>query len=333
MPYSVLKKPLLVGDIGGTNARFAIMEEGEALTRIEVLACADYPGLVEAVEAYLSKIDCEYPGAAAIAVATPLSGDVVRMTNNIWSFSIEESRNRLGLDSLLLLNDFTALAMSLPQLKHEALIRIGGGEPIEGRPLALIGPGTGLGVSALIPTTDGWFPLQTEGGHVTFAPANEREVAILQQLWLNYDHVSAERLLSGPGLVLLYQTIAALEKKAVEALTPPQVSQKGIRQECEICTDAVERFCCMLGTVAGNLALTLGAQGGVYIGGGIVPQLGDYFASSGFRQAFEHRGRFSEYLAAIPTYVITAPWAALEGAAQAFFSQQQGVGIMKHKTT
>lgn len=327
-----MNRAIVVGDIGGTNARFGIVEHGSRSVRhIDVLSCADFPTLADALEQYLSRCGAERPAAAAIAVATPVTGDAIDMTNHVWKFSIEETRKRVGFEQLLVLNDFTALALSLSQLRQGDFHPIGGGRAVANRPIALIGPGTGLGVSGLIPSADGWIPLQTEGGHVTLSPANAKEAAILDYLWRDYSHVSAERLLSGPGLVLLHAAISELQGRPVESLTAVQISERGLTGGCVICAEVMETFCSLLGTVAGNLALTLGAQGGLYIGGGIVPGLGDFFAESGFRRAFEHHGRFSDYLAAIPTYVITAPYPALMGAAEAFYSSQPGVGMMNQQ--
>lgn len=326
------KRPLLVGDIGGTNARFGIQKgSSERIEQIDVLPCAEFPSLSDAIEVYLSRHCLERPEAASIAVATPVTGDAIRMTNHVWAFSVGESRRSMDLDQLLVLNDFTALAMSLPKLEPADFHQVGQGSAEAGRAIALLGPGTGLGVSGLIPSANGWIALQTEGGHVTLPVVNERQQAIINYLWREFPHISAERLLSGQGLVLLHKAVAALEGVPSDALTPEEISELGIAGKCVVCSEVVATFCSMLGTVAGNLALTLGAQGGVYIGGGIVPQLGDFFAGSGFRRSFEHRGRFSDYLAAIPTYVITAPCPALTGAAEAFYSSQPGIGMMAQK--
>ncbi len=310
------KFPLLVGDVGGTNARFGVVRGANAQpVSIRVYPCAEFPGIEQAMTAYLTSVDGERPKRAAIAVATAVTDDWVEMTNHVWRFSIEETRRALGLEQLVVLNDFTALAMALPRLAPGDLRQVGGGEAVPGTPLALLGPGTGLGVSGLIPDDGKWVPLQGEGGHVSFSPVGEQEIEILRILSRRYEHVSAERLLSGPGLVNLYQAHAVLE--GVEALPclPEEITSRGMAQTCVLCSAALESFCAILGTVAGNLALTLGARGGLYIGGGIVPRLGDYLESSSFRRRFEQKGRFSAYLAAIPSFVIEAEYPALTGAA------------------
>jgi glucokinase len=310
--------PSLVADIGGTNARFGLMLSGNAtVMQDKVLACAAYPSIAAAIEHYLAGIDGPRPRQAAIAIANPVVGDWVQMTNHIWAFSIEETRKSLGMERLVVLNDFTALAMALPLLPPAELRQVGGGQARPGAPLALLGPGSGLGVSGLIPSPAGWVPLQGEGGHASFCPANEREADILRIVWGEHRHVSAERLVSGMGFGNLYRAVAELHGQKREAPTPAQITASALKGDDPVSAEVVETFCAMLGTVAANLALTLGARGGVYIGGGIVPRLGDYFDRSPFRRRFEEKGRFSEYLASIPSYVITAATPALLGAAQA----------------
>lgn len=301
----------LLADIGGTNARFAL-QSGAGFDDVEVLACADYPTLGEAMQAYLGKaagrgLAVERVRHAALAIANPVEEDRVSMTNHHWSFSIEELRRQQGLASLLVVNDFAALAMSLPHLAAEGRERVGGGIELPNRPIGLIGPGTGLGVSGVIPAGSRWIALAGEGGHVSFAPSTKEEVAILEALWEEYGHVSAERLLSGMGLELIHW---ALTGKRIDA---PGITGAAIDGSCADCVKTVEVFCGVLGSVAGNVALTLGATGGMYIGGGIVPRLGKLFTESAFRARFEDKGRLSPYLARIPTYLITEQYPALRG--------------------
>ena len=308
----------LVADIGATNARFAvILDRCSVPTHENVLPCAAYPSIVGAIEDYLSKLAAPRPNCAALAIANPVTGDWVQMTNHVWAFSIEETRKSLGFDRLVVLNDFSALAMALPLLLREELRQVGGGEAVSGAPLALIGAGTGLGVSGLIPTRAGWVPLQGEGGHTSLCPADEREADILRIVWREYKHVSTERLVSGIGLGNLYRAVAELNGRARDALSPAEITEGALKENNPLCIEVLNTFCGMLGTAAANLTLTLGARGGLYIGGGIVPRLGAYFDQSPFRRRFEDKGRFSDYLAAIPTYVITAATPAFLGAAQA----------------
>ncbi|MCB1771910.1 MAG: glucokinase, partial [Candidatus Competibacteraceae bacterium] len=245
------------------------------------------------------------------------TGDRIEFTNSPWSFSTKATQQELGLERLEILNDFTALALSLPLLAPDERRAVGAGESVADAPIALIGPGTGLGVSGLVWSGAHWIPLQTEGGHVTFSPVDEREWQIGRILHRQFGHVSPERLLSGPGLVNLYHALAELEGWSLETLTPADITDRALTGTCSHCREVVELFCGALGTAAGNLAITLGARGGVYIGGGIAPRLGDFFDQSTFRRRFEERGRFSDYLAAIPTWVITAANPALRGVAAA----------------
>lgn len=306
--------PRLLADIGGTNARFALETGPGNIDRIDVLACDAYPTLGDAVRAYLEAAGAAVPVRhAAIAIANPVGGDLVRMTNHHWEFSIEALRRACGFDTLVVVNDFSALARALPHLAPGHKRQVGGGIAQPGAPLGLLGAGTGLGVSGLIPAGAGYTALQSEGGHVTFSPANETEVAILQYAWREFPHVSAERLLSGAGVELMYRALAHRHGRVADPLPAPEISRRALSGECALCDEVIEAFCGMLGTVAGNLAVTLGAQGGIYIGGGIVPRLGERFDASGFRRRFEDKGRFSAYLAQVPTWVITAPYPAFLG--------------------
>jgi glucokinase len=326
--------PRLLADIGGTNARFALETGPGSIALIEVLPCAAYATLADALRAYLALPAVAAVGAVrhgAIAIANPIVGDFVRMTNHHWEFSIEALRRECGFDELAVVNDFYALAMALPHLADGEKRQVGGGAPVAGSPIGLLGAGTGLGVSGLVPAENtppgakpSWTALRSEGGHVTFSPANEMEVAILQFAWREFEHVSAERFLSGSGLELIYRGLAHHRGVAAEALDAPEITRRGLGGTCALCAEVIEVFCGMLGTVAGNLAVTLGAQGGVYIGGGIVPRLGERFAASCFRARFEQKGRFGGYLAQVPTYVITADYPAFVGVS-AILADRPGV--------
>ncbi|MBV8635083.1 MAG: glucokinase [Burkholderiaceae bacterium] len=313
--------PLLLADIGGTNARFAL-DYGEGnIDRIATLSCADHAEFVHAVRAYLDAHVC-HPASqtirhAVIAIANPINGDLIKMTNHHWEFSIEASRRALGFDTLLAVNDFAALAMAVPQLSATELEKIGGGSSHEDGVIGVVGAGTGLGVAGLVPKDGSWLALSSEGGHVTFSPADERELAVLRHCWQRYEHVSAERLVSGTGIPLIYEALAAQHgAAAAEKPTAAAIVARALDGKDVLCLETLECFCAMLGTVAGNLAVTLAAKGGIYIGGGVVPRLGSYFARSPFRLRFESKGRFSTFNAAIPTYVITAPYPAFVGAAR-----------------
>lgn len=308
----------LVADIGGTSARFALLDDAGLPAQVRVLAVADHPGPAEAIDAYLAAIDAPADlGEAAIALACPVHQPVVRLTNGDWEFSRESLQARLGLQRLLLLNDFTALALSLPHLGAADLHQVGGGTAVERAPKAVLGPGTGLGVSAIVFDRGHWLALAGEGGHCSLAPADQREAAILALAWRELSHVSAERLLSGSGLPLLNRLVGAVDGRRAEQLTPAAIVARAVAGDDAQCEAVVETFCAMLGSLAGNLALTIGARGGVYVGGGIIPRLGELFERSAFRARFEAKGRFATYLAAIPTFVMLSPTPALLGAAHA----------------
>lgn len=303
--------PRLLADIGGTNARFALEQASGHLDAVSIFPLISFPSIADAARSYLSQPRAISAGAkrvrhAAFAMANPIHGDWVQMTNAARKFSIESFRLEFGFDTFLVVNDFTALAMAIPRLTKGQIQQVGGGDPSPHSPIGLLGPGTGLGVSGLITTGDGWVALESEGGHVSFSPANERELEILRFAWKEFPHVSAERLLSGMGLELIYRAVANFSGVTPDESRAPEISRRALVHECPICDKALDLFCEMLGTVAANLALTLGAKGGIYIGGGIIPRLGDRFSQSGFRLRFEQKGRFSKYLSEIPTYVITA---------------------------
>jgi glucokinase len=306
----------LVGDIGATNTRFGLVSRDGAILNWRTYPCANYPTIDDALAEYLrDRGGFPMPRQAAIAIASAITGDRVAMTNHPWSFSISALREHFGWERLEVLNDFTAQALALPRLGPADRISVGGGTAAPGTPLAVLGPGSGLGVSGLVPSGARWLALTGEGGHATMASADDRESAVLGYLRHRLDHVSAERVLSGPGLVNLYNTLSVIDGVLSKGYTAAQITDLGMRGEDKVCAEATAMFCAMLGTVAGNLALTLGARGGVFIAGGIVPRLGQYFVDSRFRERFAAKGRFESYLAAIPTYVVTHPLAAFLGCA------------------
>lgn len=304
----------LVGDIGATHARFGLVSPDGNVLHSRTFADMDYATIEAALAAFLDERGpLPMPLRGAIAIASPISGDQVAMTNHPWRFSIRELQEQFGFERLDVINDFTALALALPRLRPEDRLAVGGGGGVTGMPIGVLGPGSGLGVSGLMPSKSGWIPLTGEGGHATMAPAGDRESAVLDRMRRHFDHVSAERVLSGPGLVNLYDTLAELDSIPTRGYTAPQITDLAARAEDPLCVETLAIFCAMLGTMAGNLALTLGARGGVYIGGGIVPRLGQTFIDSPFRERFEAKGRFRSYLEAIPTFVVTHPLPAFLG--------------------
>jgi glucokinase len=293
----------ILADIGGTNARFALLRDGRITARRRVRV-ADFPSLEAALAAYLSGLRGTPPVRMAVAAAGPISSNAVSLTNSPWRISAGVLRGRFRLREVMLVNDFAAVAWAVPHLTAAHTVAIGGGRAVRGAPVAILGPGTGLGVAGLIPGSGGPHVLVTEGGHVTMAPADARESAILAHLRTRFGHVSAERVLSGDGLVNLAQAIAALEGQAAEGHTAAEITERALAGASPACGAALATFCAMLGTMAGNLALTMGARGGVYIAGGIVPRFVGYLAASAFRARFEGKGRLSGYLSTIPTRVI-----------------------------
>lgn len=304
----------LLADIGGTTARFALARAG-VLGPVAVMAVADHPTPADAIRAFLSREQAAPATVdAVLAVAGPVDNGRCALTNSTWVVDVAELRAIFGFVSARLLNDFEALAWALPALAIDDLHPIGGGAAKPRAPRIVLGPGTGFGVAAYI---DGDPPrvLAGEGGHATLPAADAREAAVIEHLRARFGHVSIERALSGDGLVNLYQALAALESRAVPARDAAQIVQAARARTCPGSRAALEMFCALLGGIAGDLALSFGAQGGVYIGGGIAPRFVDLLAASDFRARFEAKGRFESYVRAIPTWIITHPQPALRGLA------------------
>jgi glucokinase len=311
--------PRLLGDIGGTNARFAWQAvRGAKLTDVATYPAAGHATLLHAMQHYLAEHPGFVPRQCAIGIANPIVGDHVRMTNHHWEFSISAMEKALGLQRFLVINDFTALALSLTSLDAADLRAVGGGQAVMNAPLGLLGPGTGLGVSGLLPAVGGRnaIPLNGEGGHVTLAPVNDLEEQVVRYLRREFGHPSAERALSGSGLVNLFNALCEIDGVKPRPITPAELTAQS--ESDPQCRAAIDLFFSLLGNVAGNLALSIGARGGMYIGGGIVPRLGDRIDRSAFRERFEDKGRFRGYLQAIPVWVVNARMSpALIGAARA----------------
>jgi glucokinase len=300
----------LVADIGGTNTRCAVARPGGVLQNIELFRNRDYPGLDRVLGAYLGMLPpAERPEEAVLAIAGPIQGDEIRMSNINWSFSISGLARTLSLSRITPLNDFAAQAHALPVLGPADLQQIGGGAEVAGAPKVVLGPGTGLGAAGLVQIDGRWHAITGEGGHVTMAPGDEREARIIALGRERFGHCSAERLISGGGLAFLYMAL-----HGGEALTPDEVGVRIASGEAAA-LEALEVFFQLLATAASNLALTFSAFGGVYIGGGITPRYLDQLKTSGFRARFEDKGRYRRFLAGIPTWVITANQPALRGLA------------------
>ena len=315
---------VLLGDIGGTNARFAILEKGE-IGHAKTLSVTAHDTAIDAIAAYLSGLpQGQGPSGAALACAGPIEGGSVAMTNSPWRLETTEIERHFGFARVLLANDFAAQAWAVPRLGSATRHAIGGGVAKAEQPVMVLGPGTGLGVASYLPPPQGPAVLVGEGGHATMPATNDREAAVLAALRARFGHASAERVLSGEGLVQLHETLAGLEHRTVAQRSAAEIAEAAGARTCKHCQVTLDLFCAMLGGFAGNLALTLGAKGGVYIAGGIAPRILDYLTASKFRERFEAKGRFKSYLAAIPTWVVTHPTPAFLGLVE-LLSQEDGV--------
>lgn len=318
----------LIADIGGTNARFALvpqvaLEGGTlALNEQQVLAektlnGADHATIADAIQVYLAQLPAEYgrPTRGCLAIACPTDQDWIKMTNHTWAFSVSELKATLGFTELRFINDYYALANAIPYLGDAGAIKVGSGEPMKGKPMAVTGPGTGLGLAALAFSAAGPVTLETEGGHAHFAATDKTEMQIVEFLLQELPRVSSERLISGMGLENIYRALCSIRGTTAQALRAPDISQAALAGSDPLCVEALERFCGIIGSYAGDVALTFGAKGGVFIAGGIVPRFMDFFKASTFRQRFENKARFESYNAGIPTYVIVSAQPGLLGAA------------------
>ncbi len=323
MNTAVTNSIKLIADIGGTNIRIAQADgqHEKKFTHIETYRCAEYGSLAEVLNLYIDTKqlnNCTLD--ACLAIACPVDNDIISMTNLPWQFSQTELKATLKLNSLALINDYTAIAMAIPLLSDEQKVKVGGGEAVAGKPISVCGPGTGLGVANLVPVSiagkSQWHCVSGEGGHVDFAPIGEQEIAVLRFLNTIKERVSYEQLLSGYGLEQIYQALAhkASDEEQVH-LSAQDISKQGIDNSCHLCHQALVIFCQALGSFAGNLALIMNSQGGVYIAGGIVPRFIDFLNTTKFRERFETKGRLSHITKQTPTYVITEQQPGLLGAA------------------
>jgi glucokinase len=317
-------KTLLVGDVGGTNARFALahMVEGKpVLENHQSFPAAEHPTFLGGVKAYLDSCEVK-PTGGVLAVAGPVTDGEIDLTNSPWRVS-EAELETLGLKPARLINDFEALAWGAPVVPADQLASLGG--PDEGEEhtaIAVLGPGTGFGVSALARDIHGnEIAMPSEGGHACFAPGDPIEDEILRILRKRYDRVSIERLICGPGLLNMHRALAEIDGRESHIDDPAQITQQALDDPRSHCGATLARFCAILGAAAGDIALTTGARGGVYIAGGIAPRILPFLKASPFRERFERKGRFQPYMAAIPTQVILHKHAALLGAARVAFAE------------
>jgi glucokinase len=303
---------VLVGDIGATNARFGLVSNRN-LNSISSFEVAKFGQFADVLAIFL-KEHCSQTQIhqAFLAIAGPVKGERVPLTNSSWVIDAGELQTGFGLQ-VRIVNDFEAVALSLPSLTSTDLAQIGGGRPEAGAPKAVFGPGSGLGVACLIDHSERRIVIASEGGHATLAPICEQEDHIVAHLRKRFGHVSAERAISGSGLENIYQAIAAREGLDIPPRNAAEITKNAFSGECQLARQSLYAFCAFLGSFAGNVALTFGARGGVYIAGGISPRILDFLIRSEFRERFEGKGRLRNYLEAIPSYVITHPAAALIG--------------------
>ena len=314
---SVKSECVLLADIGGTNARFSLAQGGET-GPIEHLRVADFPSVTDAISAFLARCAGAPVRAAILGVAGTVENNRSLMTNSRWVIDGSDLQKRFGFETVHLLNDFEAVAWSLPVLQPSDLFPVGRQQLIARAPMVVVGPGTGFGAACLFPGVP--FAAVTEAGHTTLAPSSEREERVIDQLRRRFDHVSVERVLSGSGLANLYQALAVIHNVAAPERDPGEITRAALEGICDVSRAALDMFCSLLGSVAGNLALTFCARGGVYIAGGIVPRFAGYLAESEFRKQFERKGRFESYLQKIPTSIIIHPEISFLGL-QAFSQQ------------
>jgi glucokinase len=304
---------VLLGDIGATNARFALLTDG-LLGPVKWIAVAHYPQFADAIDDFLQEhLPDRLVENALFAVAGPVRGGRCDFTNCSWSIDGRDMRDRFKLQTVRIVNDFEATALSLPHLMEGDMRSLGGGRAISGAPMVVLGPGSGLGVAGLVGDGARRIVIASEGGHATLATTSRREDVILDQLRQRFGHVSAERVLSGPGLENLYRAIAAVDEFDVPLRSASEITQAALQGACPASRAALDMFCAMLGGFAGNVALTYGARGGVYIAGGIAPRILGHLAVSEFRSRFVQKGRFQTYLEAIPSQVIVHPAATFLG--------------------
>ena len=309
---------LLVADIGGTNARFAISDGDGALHEVRVLHAAKFPKIEEAVAAYFAELKRPRPSQACFAVACPAKGAEIKLTNSSWRFVKEELRQHFKFERFVVINDFEALAASVPVLKGAQLAELRPGAADPTAVSLVIGPGTGLGVGAFVPAgNSAWAVISGEGGHVGFAPNTEQEIRLWQRMREKYGRVSAERVLNGAGLVNVYRFMADEAGQPVGDIDAPEVSRRALAGE-EVAVNTVLMFFDMLGSVTGDLALAFGSRGGVYIGGGITPKLLDFARRSKFIDRFLDKGRVAAILHSMPICVILEERAALYGVRRQF---------------
>ncbi len=327
-------KTVIVGDIGGTNARFALASRDLSgaiqVARTKELATADFATFSECFSHYLS--ETTDPGqagdacTACFAVAGPVTANDIQFTNNAWSINRESLCDQFQLQRLDIINDFAAMACSLPWLQPADTVVLQQGAAASDqnhKPKAVVGPGTGFGVAGLVPSASGWIPLSTEGGHRSFSPESETELQVYKQLCDDNGYLAVEDLLSGPGIGNIYQALCQIHQQPAEKVSPERITAAALSGESAIAQETLSFFCNVLGSVCGDAALSYGATGGLYLAGGILPQLTDFLADSAFIERFTNKGAFKRYLKKIPVSLIVRRNTALIGAAAWVLAEQE----------
>ncbi len=313
---SMLKFPVLIGDIGGTNARFALLVDSYAEPKeFPIVQTADFANIDEAIQASILDRTSIMPRSAVLAVAGPVDGDEVDLTNCDWVVRPLEMQKTLGLEDIVLLNDFEAQALAVVALGEEHMVKLGAGEAEENAGRVVLGPGTGLGVAGLIHAGRTWIPVPGEGGHMDMGPRTPRDFEVFPHIERIEGRISGEQLLCGRGLVNVYRAIAKADGTDAPFTTPAEITTAGLAGGDATAVEALEMFVTCLGRIAGDLALVFMSRGGVYLTGGIAQKIVEALKHPRFRAAFEDKAPHSALMKAIPIYVITHPLAALTGLA------------------
>jgi len=312
----------LVADIGGTNARFSAMVDGQLESQFQYLHSVDeYPKFEDLICILLQEIATETgwhnpPNRVCFAVACPADTEIIAFTNSHWTFTKTSLKKDLGCTHLSIINDFEAVAHGITELSDTNLVQVGGLEPVAHKAKGILGAGTGLGVAGLVPLDDGYLVLDTEGGHADYSPINDLQSAVVNCLRARFGRVSLERLLSGKGLLNIYSALCSIEGVPMVFSTPAEITAAALNNADFKALQTLNMFCEGIGAAAGNLALTFGAKGGIYIAGGVIPRFQEFFINSGFREKFEDKGRFVSYLKPIPVYIVVHENLGLLGTAK-----------------
>ncbi len=316
--------PYIVADIGGTNARFGLVtsssEDKQAMVieNLQTFPSSDFEGIEQAVSCYQETLNGEKVDGACLAVAGPVTENNIKLTNLNWNFCVSSVCKQLGFTNLQIINDFAAYAYAIQYLDPDHFRVINEGDGVNGCPIGVVGPGTGFGVATLVNHDGRTDVLTSEGGHMSLAANTPLQAAIKEQLSRKYSLVSIERVFSGPGLRHLYHALAAVEGAQARKLSTAEISQCALDNTDEMCQRTLALFCSWLGSVIGDLALVLGARGGIYLGGGILPRIADFLIESEFQKSFKAKDQMSHYLQDIPVKLVTKGNSALLGAAAWF---------------